>query len=173
MTPILIIFYFLATITLLTAFLTIYSKNPIHSAIYLVICFFSIAGHYLLFNAQFLAIVHIIVYAGAIMVLFLFTIMLMNLNKEDEVHKPRITRFGAITVFVLLSTALVLIFMYSKPFVGEYPTTGEDFQSIKKLGTILLDDKDGFMVPFEFASILLLVAMIGAVLLSKKEKTEK
>lgn len=173
MSAILIIFYVLAAITLATAFLTIYSKNPIHSAIYLVICFFSIAGHYFLFNAQFLAIVHIIVYSGAIMILFLFTIMLMNLNKEDEVHKPRITRLGAITVFVLLSTALVFIFMYSKPFVGDYPTTGEDFQSIKKLGTVLLDDKDGFMVPFEFASVLLLVAMIGAVLLSKKEKSTK
>lgn len=107
------------------------------------------------------------------MILFLFTIMLMNLNKEDEVHKPRITRLGAITVFVLLSSALVVIFMYSKPFVGDYPTTGEDFQSIKKLGTVLLDDKEGFMVPFEFASVLLLVAMIGAVLLSKKEKSTK
>ena len=173
MAPVLIIFYVLSAITLSTAFLTIYSKNPIHSAIYLVICFFSIAGHYLLFNAQFLAIVHIIVYAGAIMVLFLFTIMLMNLNKEDEVHKPRITRLGAITVFVLLSAALVMIFMYSKPFDGDYPTTGEDFQSIKKLGTVLLDDKQGFMVPFEFASVLLLVAMIGSVLLSKKEKPGK
>jgi NADH-quinone oxidoreductase subunit J len=71
MSPILIIFYVLAAITLATAFLTIYSKNPIHSAIYLVLCFFSIAGHYLLFNAQFLAIVHVIVYSGAIMILFL------------------------------------------------------------------------------------------------------
>ena len=173
MSTVLIIFYFLSAITLSTAFLTIYSRNPIHSAIYLVVCFFTIAGHYLLFNAQFLAVVHVIVYAGAIMVLFLFTIMLMNLNNEDEVHKPRITRFGAITVFILLSSALVLIFMYTKPFVGEYPTTVEDFHSIKKLGTVLLDDKDGFMVPFEFASVLLLVAMIGAVLLSKKEKTGK
>ena len=63
------IFYILSAITLGTAFLTVISKNAIHSAIYLVICFFSLAGHYLLFNAQFLAIVHIIVYAGAIMVL--------------------------------------------------------------------------------------------------------
>jgi NADH-quinone oxidoreductase subunit J len=173
MSTVLIIFYILSAITLSTAFLTIYSRNPIHSAIYLVICFFTIAGHYLLFNAQFLAVVHVIVYAGAIMVLFLFTIMLMNLNNEDEIHKPRITRLGAITVFVLLSSALVLIFMYSKPFVGDYPTTGEDFQSIKKLGTVLLDDKDGFMVPFEFASVLLLTAMIGAVLLSKKETKGK
>ena len=170
MSPILIIFYFLSAITLATAFLTIYSKNPIHSAIYLVICFFCIAGHYLLFNAQFLAIVHINVYSGAIMVLFLFTIMLMNLNKEDEVHKPRITRLGAITVFVLISVVLVTIFIHSKTIMGDYDVSGEDYQSIKKLGTVLLNE---YMVPFEFASILLLVAMIGVVLLSKKEKTVK
>ena len=170
MSAILIIFYVLAAITLSTAFLTIYSRNPIHSAIYLVICFFSIAGHYLLFNAQFLAIVHVIVYSGAIMVLFLFTIMLMNLNREDEVHKPRITRLGAIVVFCLMSLVLLAIFINSKPIVGEYDTTGEDFQSIKVLGKVLLNE---YMVPFEFASILLLVAMIGAVLLSKKENTNK
>jgi NADH-quinone oxidoreductase subunit J len=149
-----------------TAFLTIYSKNPIHSAIYLVICFFSIAGHYLLFNAQFLAIVHIIVYSGAIMILFLFTIMLMNLNKEDEVHKPRITRLGAIVVFCLLSIVMIAVFINSKTIMGEYDMTGEDYQSIKKLGKVLLNE---YMVPFEFASVLLLVAMIGTVLLSKKE----
>ena len=167
MDAILIIFYILAAITLSTAFLTIYSRNPIHSAIYLVICFFSIAGHYFLFNAQFLAIVHIIVYSGAIMILFLFTIMLMNLNKEDEVHKPRITRLGAIVVFCLLSIVLIAVFVNSKTIVGNYDVTGEDFQSIKKLGKILLNE---YMVPFEFASILLLVAMIGTVLISKKEK---
>jgi NADH-quinone oxidoreductase subunit J len=167
MSPILIIFYVLAAVTLATAFLTIYSKNPIHSAIYLVLCFFSIAGHYFLFNAQFLAIVHIIVYSGAIMILFLFTIMLMNLNKEDEVHKPRITRLGAIVVFCLLSVVLIAVFVNSKTIIGDYDTTGEDFQSIKKLGTVLLNE---YMVPFEFASILLLVAMIGTVLISKKEK---
>lgn len=166
MSPIQIIFYILAAITLSTAFLTIYSKNPIHSAIYLVICFFSIAGHYLLFNAQFLAVVHIIVYSGAIMILFLFTIMLMNLNKEDEVHKPRITRLGAIVVFCILSVVMIAVFVNSKTIMGEYDLTGEDYQSIKKLGKVLLNE---YMVPFEFASILLLVAMIGTVLLSKKE----
>ena len=114
MSTIVIIFYFLAAITLATAFLTIYSRNPIHSAIYLVLCFFSIAGHYLLFNAQFLALVHIIVYSGAIMVLFLFTIMLMNLNKEDEVHKPRITRIGALIVFLIMSIVFITIFINSK-----------------------------------------------------------
>lgn len=170
MSPILLLFYILSAITLGTAFLTIYSRNPIHSAIYLVICFFSIAGHYLLFNAQFLAVVHIIVYSGAIMVLFLFTIMLMNLNKEDEVHKPRITRLGAVVVISLMCLIFIAIFINSKTIVGEYDNNGEDFQSIKKLGQVLLNE---FMVPFEYASVLLLVAMIGAVLLSKKEKSTK
>jgi NADH-quinone oxidoreductase subunit J len=170
MSTILIIFCVLSAITLSTAFLTIFSKNPIHSAIYLVICFFSIAGHYLLLNAQFLAIVHIIVYSGAIMILFLFTIMLMNLNEEREVHRPRITRLGAIVSFCLICLVLIAIFINSKPIVGEYVTTGEDYQSIKVLGKILLNE---YMVPFEFASILLLVAMIGTVLLSKKEKLQK
>jgi NADH-quinone oxidoreductase subunit J len=170
MSILLILFCVLAAITLSTAFLTVFSRNPIHSAIYLVICFFSVAGHYLLLNAQFLAIVHIIVYSGAIMILFLFTIMLMNLNKENEVHKPRITRLGAIVSFCLVCLILIAIFINSKPIAGEYIATGEDYQSIKVLGRILLNE---YMVPFEFASILLLVAMIGTVLLSKKEKLEK
>ena len=170
MSVVLIIFCVLAAITLATAFLTIFSRNPIHSAIYLVICFFSIAGHYLLLNAQFLAVVHVIVYSGAIMILFLFTIMLMNLNEQKEVHKPRITRLGAIVSFCLICLVLIAIFINSKPIVGDYTTTGEDYQSIKVLGKVLLNE---YMVPFEFVSILLLVAMIGAVLLSKKEKLEK
>lgn len=170
MSVLLILFCVLAAITLSTAFLIVFSRNPIHSAIYLVICFFSVAGHYLLLNAQFLAIVHIIVYSGAIMILFLFTIMLMNLNKENEVHKPRITRLGAIVSFCLVCLILIAIFINSKPIAGDYIATGEDYQSIKVLGRILLNE---YMVPFEFASILLLVAMIGTVLLSKKEKLEK
>jgi NADH-quinone oxidoreductase subunit J len=167
----LILFYILSAITLATAFLTVISKNTIHSAIYLVICFFSIAGHYLMFNAQFLAIVHIIVYSGAIMVLFLFTIMLMNLNKEDEPHKPFLTKIAATISFCILCLVLLAAFIKAQPEIMEYDTLGVDYQSIKVLGKVLLDDKEGFMLPFEFASILLLVAMIGAVLLSKKEKT--
>lgn len=170
---VLLIFYFLAAITLSTAFLTIYTRRPIHSAIYLVICFFSIAGHYLLLNAQFLAIVHIIVYSGAIMILFLFTIMLMNLNNEDEVHKPRLTRLAALIFFCLMSVAMIFIFWVSKPNTTEYIPSGEDYQSIKVLGKVLLDGKAGYMVPFEFVSVLLLVAMIGTVLLSKKSEKTK
>lgn len=173
MSTVLIIFCILSAVTLSSAFMTIFSRNPIHSAIYLVICFFSIAGHYLLMNAQFLALVHIIVYSGAIMILLLFTLMLMNLNKEDEVHKPRLTRLGAVVSVLITCSVLITIFLQTKPIVGDYDTTGEDFQSIKVLGKVLLDQDNGFMVPFEFASVLLLVAMIGAVLLSKKENSAK
>lgn len=170
MSTVLIIFCILSAVTLATAFLTVFTKNPIHSAIYLVLCFFSVAGHYLLFNAQFLAVVHIIVYSGAIMILFLFTVMLMNLNKEDEVHKPRTTRLLAGIIFVLTCLVLLAIFIQTKPIVGAYDDTGEDYQSIKVLGKVLLNE---YMVPFEFASVLLLTAMIGTVLLSKKEKSQK
>src|SRR5690606_3451672 len=159
MSTVLLIFIVLSAISLATAFLTVFTKNPIHSAIYLVLCFFSIAGHYLLFNAQFLAVVHIIVYSGAIMILMLFTIMLMNLNKEDEVHKPRTTRLAAGIIFLVTCLVLMAIFVQTKPIVGPYDTTGEDYQSIKVLGNVLLND---YMVPFELASILLLVGMIGA-----------
>lgn len=160
------VFYILSAITLGTAFLTILSKNPIHSAIYLVLCFFSIAGHYLLFNAQFLAIVHLIVYSGAIMILMLFTIMLMNLNKEDEQNKSVLTRFAAVIALGLVAFVLLATFIKAQPVIEGYQVSGQDYQSIKVLGQVLLNE---YMVPFEFASVLLLVSMIGAVLLSKKE----
>lgn len=159
------IFYILSAVTLGTGFMTVISKNPIHSAIYLVLCFFSIGGHYLLFNAQFLALVHIIVYAGAIMVLILFTIMLMNLNKENEPNKNILSKLSAAIAFGLLCFVMLAVFKKSMPIIENYRQSGQDFQSIKILGKVLLNE---YMVPFEFASILLLVAMIGAVLISKK-----
>jgi NADH-quinone oxidoreductase subunit J len=127
-----------------------------------------VAGHYLMFNAQFLAIVHIIVYSGAIMVLFLFTVMLMNLSKDDEPHKKIATKMAAVVSFCLLAFVLLATFIKAQPEIVDYTVTGEDFQSLKVLGKVLLNE---YMVPFEFASVLLLVSMIGAVLLSKKEKT--
>jgi len=162
---ILTIFYILAAITLATGFMTVVSKNPIHSAIYLVLCFFSVAGHYLMFNAQFLSFVHIIVYAGAIMVLILFTIMLMNLNKENEPNKNLLSKISAAIAFGLVAFVLLATFIKTMPIIDTYKQSGQDYQSIKVLGKVLLNE---YMVPFEFASVLLLVAMIGAVLLSKK-----
>ncbi len=84
-----ILFWFLSVVALFSALMVITSKNPVYSVLWLIVTFFAISGHYILLNAQFLAIVNIIVYAGAIMVLFLFVIMLMNLNKETEPQKNR------------------------------------------------------------------------------------
>src|SRR5580692_9753879 len=82
-----ILFWFLSVLAIAGALMVVMSKNPIHSVLWLIIVFFAISGHYILMNAQFLAIVNIIVYAGAIMVLFLFVIMLMNLNADAEPPK--------------------------------------------------------------------------------------
>ena len=162
-----ILFYILSTVTLGSAFLTILSKNPIHSAIWLVVCFFSIAGHYALLNSQFLAMVHIIVYSGAIMILMLFTIMLMNLNISDEISKPVITKIIATVCFCLIGFFLVSALAQTAPALETYADTDVDFQSIQVLGKVLLNE---FVVPFEMAAVLLLMAMIGAVLISKKDK---
>ena len=160
-----ICFWALSFVTLVCALMTVLSKNPIFSAIYLLICFASIAGHYLLLNAQFLFIVHIIVYSGAIMVLFLTTLMLMNLNEETEKHKPAIARIGAVIAACILG--LVLVSAISKTSL-ELPQSADkvDIGAIKVLGKILLKE---YFYPFEFISILLLTAMVGAVLLTKKE----
>src|SRR6188474_2165420 len=84
-----ILFWFLSALALLSATMVLISKNPVHSILWLIIVFFAISGHYVLLNAQFIAIVNLIVYAGAIMVLFLFVVMLMNLNAETEPQKNK------------------------------------------------------------------------------------
>ena len=131
-------------------------------------CFFAIAGHYLLLNAQFLAIVHIIVYAGAIMVLFLSTLMLMNLNEETEQHKPALAKISAVVASGVLM--LVLVAVLRKADSLPIPLMQDtSIGTIKNLGVVLLDE---YLFPFEFASILFLSAMIGAVLLTKKDKAQ-
>jgi len=149
--------------------MTILSRNPIHSAIWLVVCFFSIAGHYAMFNAQFLAMVHLIVYSGAIMILMLFTVMMMNFNKERQIQKKKIIVFAGVVSLCLVGYVLLAALLKAQPTIQEYYVSGEDYQSIKVLGKVLMED---YVIPFEMAAILLLVSMIGAVLLSKKDKKE-
>lgn len=162
------IFLFLSFVAVFCALMTVLSKNPIHSVLYLIGCFFSIAGHYLLLNAQFLAVVHIMVYAGAIMVLFLFTLMLMNLNEETEQHKPAIAKIGAVIASGLLMLVLVAVLKRADALLPAMPPDA-GIGTIQTLGKVLLDE---YLFPFEFASVLFLSAMIGAVLLSKKEKVQ-
>ena len=106
-----ILFWFLALLALGSAVKVITSRNPVHSVLALIVTFFAISGHYILMNAQFLAIVNIIVYAGAIMVLFLFVVMLMNLNAATEPKKNKLVQFAGLLsggcLFLVIVAALV------------------------------------------------------------------
>ncbi len=158
------LFYFLSFVAIFSALLVVFSKSPVYSVLYLIITFFSIAGHYVILNAQFLAIVHIIVYAGAIMVLFLYVIMLLNLNKESEPHKSNLIKFAAAICSGLLMIVLVGSLKGTELLVKQAPS---DIGLVKNLGKVLFTD---FLLPFEIASILLLAAMVGSVMLGKAEK---
>jgi NADH-quinone oxidoreductase subunit J len=161
---ILSVFYFLSFVSILCALMVVVSKNPIHSILYLILTFFSIAGHYVLLNAQFLAAVHVIVYAGAIMVLFLYVIMMLNLNADIEPHKSKWLKIAATIAGGLLMVVLVGALRSSAESIA--PTSNIQIGMIKNLGKTLYND---FMLPFEISSILFLVAMVGAVMLGKKE----
>jgi NADH-quinone oxidoreductase subunit J len=161
-----ILFWFLSVVGLFSALMVITSKNPVHSVLWLIVTFFSISGHYILLNAQFLAIVNIIVYAGAIMVLFLFVIMLMNLNKETEPQKNRWLKIaGALAGGCLL---LVLVAALKNTDIKQQQALVNEgsIGLIKNLGKELFST---YVVPFEISSILFLSAMVGAVVIGKKE----
>ncbi len=161
-----ILFWFLSVLAIVAAIGVVSSKNPIFSVLWLIVVFFAISGHYVLMNAQFLAIVNIIVYAGAIMVLFLFVIMLMNLNADAEPSKNMYLRMAG--VIAGMSLMIVIIAALAKPSVGHtLMTRGTDIGLIKNLGNALFNE---YVVPFEISSVLFLSAMIGAVIIGKKDE---
>jgi NADH-quinone oxidoreductase subunit J len=161
-----ILFWFLSVLAVFSALMMITSKNPVYCVLWLIVTFFAISGHYILLNAQFLAIVNIIVYAGAIMVLFLFVIMLMNLSKETKARKNRwLNLAGAVAggcLLLVLVAALKNIDIKNQ--IAE--TNTGDIGLINNLGKALFND---YVVPFEISSILFLSAMVGAVVIGKKD----
>lgn len=160
-----IIFWILSVIAVFSAIMVITRKNPVYSVLYLIITFFAISGHYILMNAQFLAIVNIIVYAGAILVLFLFVLMLMNLNKESEPKKNKFMLWasalaGGLLLYVLLAAVHTAHIENVKGIhVG-------NIGLVSQLGKSLFTT---YVVPFEITSILFLSAMVGAVVIGKKD----
>jgi len=162
-----ILFWFLSALAVFSALMVLLSKNPVHSVLWLIAVFFAISGHYILMNAQFLAIVNIIVYAGAIMVLFLFVIMLMNLNKETEPRKNIWMKLaGAIAAGSLLMILVSLVGQATELSHRNMLMKDGDIGLIKNLGKILFSQ---YVVPFEITSILFLSAMVGAVVIGKKD----
>jgi NADH-quinone oxidoreductase subunit J len=165
-----ITFVALSAMTLICALMVVLSRNPIYSVLYLIMTMVSLTGHYVLLQAQFIATVNIIVYAGAIMVLFLFVLMLLNMNTSNEPNKSIPWKLiggmiGALTLsmlFLLFSDKIQMT-AHSNPMAP----IAADFGYIKPLGTMLFKR---FVLPFELASILFIAAMVGVVFLGSKDK---
>ena len=157
----------LGGLTIGSALMVVLSKHPVRSVLYLVVTFFLISANYILMNAQFLAIVNIIVYAGAIMVLFLFVLMLLNLNKDSEpITTIGIKLAGIIAGGVLLTVMLAALkdgLVITQQAVGSANNDG----LVENLGELLFTK---YVLPFEMSSVLFIAAMVGAVMLAKREK---
>jgi NADH-quinone oxidoreductase subunit J len=162
-----LLFYIFAGATLLCGVLVVanpFSRNPVTSAMFLVLSIVSLAGLFVLLHAFFLAAVQVLVYAGAVMVLFLFVIMLLDLKQEEQ---RKIKRTGAV---LGLLTVAVIYTLFLRAFAsgrGPAPAGAPELEgATASLGRVLFTE---YLLPFEVLSVLLLVAMVGVILLSKKE----
>jgi len=134
--------------------------------LYMIFCFFTIAGHYILLNAQFLAAVHVIVYSGAIMVLFLYVIMMLNLNPDVEPHYSNISKTVAVITGGIFLLVMVSVVKSADGLVVN-PAGDNQIGMVESLGMVLYSK---YLLPFEVSALLFLTAMIGATLIGKKEK---
>jgi NADH-quinone oxidoreductase subunit J len=165
-------FWIFAIVAIVTSVLVVGQRNPMYSVLLLIVSFGALSGLYVLLNAPFMAVLQIIVYAGAIMVLFLFVVMLLNVSSEEEEGndvKPRFVigpgprRFGAVLA-VLLAVQLI----WALRTIADAPFGGDGASStVKDIGLRLFRD---YAFAFEATSILILVAMVGAVIIARKER---
>ena len=162
-----IIFIYFAAVIVISAVLMITRRNPIHSVLLMLLLFFHIAGVFVLLNAEFLAAVQLIVYAGAILILYLFVVMLLNVDKERSVKRanrywPVMAGFG-----IVIASEIVLLIVRGKFAVDAGQLMKPGFGGVNALGVELYTN---YLVPFEIASVILLVGLVGAVMLAKKVK---
>ncbi len=161
-------FLIITFVAIVSAILVVTCKNPINSALSLIMTFFCLATYYVMLDAPFMAAVQVMVYAGAIMVLMVFTIMLLNIRVDaTKKHSHQIVFGSIIGFFTLLNTAFVIIKSRAALPTGPYSA-----EMIKQIGHTELVGKEiftNFLLPFEVTSILLLVAIVGAVILAKKK----
>jgi NADH-quinone oxidoreductase subunit J len=162
-----VFFFYFALVIASASVLVVAQRNPIYSALALLIMFFHVAGLYVTLHAEFLAAVQIIVYAGAILVLYLFVVMLLNLRQDDRYHRqwPMAGMVGA----TLVIEAIILTVMkgWTAPAVATgTETTVRATTNAGAIGDVLYST---YLFPFEVASLILLVAMIGAIMLAKKD----
>jgi NADH-quinone oxidoreductase subunit J len=165
-------FYACAAITIAAAILMVVAKNPVAGVLWLVLAFIGLAGIFVTLQAYFLAVIQVLVYAGAIMVLFLFVIMLLDLRREDiaKMGLPKLPFVGVVAA-VLFFVALFMVLRASRPFF-EMPVAdllvppAETGDSVRQVGLALFQQ---WLLPFEVTSVLLLAAIVGAVALTKKK----
>jgi NADH-quinone oxidoreductase subunit J len=162
-----LIFGYFAGVIALTAVLVVALRNPVYSALSLLIMFFHIAGLYVTLHAEFLAAVQLIVYAGAILVLYLFVVMLLNVKQDDRYHSQwKVAAF--VSVPLLLEFLVLLAKGVVAPQLDRVPAerAAEIGDNTMAIGTTLFTT---YLFPFEVASLILLVAMIGAIILAKRD----
>lgn len=162
-----LIFFILSIVVVVASLMVILQRNPIYSALYLVFTFFSMAGIFLLLGAEFIAAIQVIVYAGAIMVLFLFVIMMLSLEREEETpsQHPWQRRFAVIFGLILLITLGGAVYSGVLKVGPTKVAVQPAVENTKAVAALLFTD---YLLPFEIASILLFVAIVGAVYLAKK-----
>jgi len=163
-----IAFYTLSALILGFAVLVITARSSVHSVLFLVVDFLFVAALYVLLGAQFVAIIQVIVYAGGIVVLYLFVVMLVNLKRPPEAHrdKRRLARLGAaLAVVVLVEIVAIAFYGYVGPSPVEAAPGALATGNVEQVGMMLYTD---YLVPFEVASMLLLVAMVGAIVLTRR-----
>ncbi len=164
-----IAFYTLAALILGFGVLVVTARNTVHSILFLVADFLCIAAFYVLQGAQFLAVIQVVVYAGGIVVLYLFVVMLVDLKRPPEAHQDRRRRgrLGVVCALVVLAELVaIVVYQYVSPAAAMPPVPAMGTDNVALVGTALYQD---YLVPFELASILLLVAMVGAIVLARRE----
>ena len=166
MTPFLLIFFILSGLAVLGALSLVLQKHPIHSALSLIVVMVCLAGLYLLMGAEFVAAVQIIVYGGAIMVLFIFVIMLLNAGEEERTDFSKIAKFAGLPLALALTAAIAAAVV--KP-AASIPAASQAVipNATRDISTMLFKE---FVYPFELTSFLILVAIMGALVLAQREK---
>ncbi len=158
------LFYLLSFLSIAGAITVVAARNPINGALALIGTFICVAGIYVLLEAHFLAIIQVLVYAGAVMVLFIFVIMFLNLNKKELTYRQySMVKFLSVMGVILFGAMLFKIFKTVSAF--KFMPVSEKYGSVEAVGQLLFTN---YVFPFEVVSILLLVAMVGAVVLAKK-----
>ena len=168
-----IFFYMFAAVLLFAALKVITSRNPVHSALYLVLCFFQASAIWILLQAEFLAISLILVYVGAVMVLFLFVVMMLDINIEAMregfwSHFPLAASIGALLALQLASVLLGGFRLTQSPAATPLPD-GVQYSNTKELGVVLYTE---YLYPLEIAAVILLVAIVAAIALTLRERKD-